>query len=96
MDSALVTVLINAGIAGVVVLLMIFKWLVPKWVYDKAEAEARYYREALELERQRNAELASTTDTTTKLIGALADLATERRALPPAHRDPAATWRDLD
>jgi len=79
MDSAIITVLINAGVAGVVILLMMFGWLVPKWAYSRLEDENRDLREALRLERQRNAEIGGTAGITNQLIGALVNLADERK-----------------
>lgn len=73
------TVLINAGVAGIVILLLIFGWLVPKWAYSRLEDENRDLREALRLERQRNGEIASTAGVTNQLIGALVDLAESRK-----------------
>jgi hypothetical protein len=101
-DSAVLTVLINSGVAGAVLVLLILGLLVPKWVYRRLEQENKHLREALELERQRNGEMASTTGVTNQLIGALVDLAQERRprerdALEPAGEGdkPGLTWRDL-
>jgi hypothetical protein len=98
-DSALVTVLTNAGVAGVVIIFLIMGWLVPKWAYSKLEEENRHLREALELERQRAGEAASTQGVTNQLIGALVDLAVERKRLTPGgggHGEgPGLTWKDL-
>ena len=99
MDSTLVTVLINAGVAGVVVILLILGFLVPKWAYSRLEQENKSLREALELERQRAGEAASTQTVTNQLIGALVDLAAERKGLqtPPegTGHPPGLTWKDL-
>ena len=98
MDSTLVTVLINAGVAGVVVILLIAGWLVPKWAYSKLEQENKSLREALQLERQRAGEAASTHAVTNQLIGALVDLAAERKGVTPPEgtgHPPGLTWKDL-
>ena len=103
-DSALVTVLINAGVAGVVVILLILGWLVPKWAYARLLEENKSLREALQLERRRNEEIAGTAGVTNQLIGALVDLAGERKGIhPPAAQPgttghgegPELTWKDL-
>lgn len=91
MDSAIMTVLINAGVAGVVVLLLIFGYLVPKWAYRKLEEENKLLREALTLERQRNSEASSQMGVTNQLIGALVELAEARK--PDRGKD--LTWKDL-
>jgi hypothetical protein len=99
LDTALITVLADSGVAGVVILLLIFGWLVPKWVYSRLEEENRHLREALELERQRNGEIASTAGVTNQLIGALVDLASEHRTLPRGaagqEDKPGLAWKDL-
>lgn len=102
MDSALVTVLINSGVAGVVLILLILGWLVPKWAYSRLEAENKALREALQLERRRNEEIASTAGVTNQLIGALVDLAGERKGIQPPAAQPGTTgegsgltWKDL-
>jgi len=92
MDSAIITVLLNAGVAGVVILLLMFGWLVPKWAYSRLEDENKDLREALRLERQRNGEIASTAGVTNQLIGALVDLAESRN--PDRGKD-NLTWKDI-
>lgn len=79
MDSALIAVLTNGGVAGVVVILMILGWLVPKWVYANLEKENKHLREALDLERQRNKEAVSQVGVTNQLISALVSLAEKRQ-----------------
>lgn len=91
MDSAIVTVLINAGVAGIVVILLISGFLVPKWVYSRLENENKDLRQALQLERQRNKEVASAAGVTNQLIGALVNLAEERKP----DRGKELTWKDL-
>src|SRR5215472_7908993 len=72
MDSALLLVLTNAGVAGVVIVLMIGGWLVPRWIYKNLGEE-------LDLERQSRKEaLNQGVTTTNQLIGALVNLAEKR------------------
>jgi len=91
MDSAIITVLINAGVAGIVIILLIAGYLVPKWAFSRLEDENHDLREALILERQRNKEIAGTADVTNQLIGALVNLAEERK--PDREKNP--TWKDI-
>lgn len=79
MDSALITVLANAGVAGVVVILMILGWLVPKPTVARLEAENTALRTSRDTERQRADEAVQAGRVTTQLIAALADLAAARR-----------------
>jgi hypothetical protein len=39
LDSTLVDLLLKAGIPGVVLLMILLGWLVPKWAYDDVRAE---------------------------------------------------------
>ena|SRR5215475_6544789 len=97
MDSAILTVLVNAGTAGVVILLIIFGYLIPKWAYKKLEEqnkalreENNHLQEALNTERAAANDVAKAGQVTNQLISVLADIATERRhALPPA-KDPGS------
>jgi hypothetical protein len=91
MDTAVLTVLVNAGVAGIVIVLLIMGWLVPKWAYSKLEEENRLLREALSLERQRNGEVVSQMGITNQLVGALVELAESRK--PDRGKD--LTWKDV-
>lgn len=82
MDVSFIGLLTNFGFAGITVFLIVTGMLAPKWVVDKLEKERDALVVALEIERQRNAELASTTSTTASLVQALTDIA--RGAAPPA------------
>lgn len=102
MDPGLITWLANAGIAGIIIVVIIAGWLIPRPFYSKLEEENRLLREALDLERQRAGEAASQMGVTNQLIGALTALAAERRGSPAAPRPaPRAaegadlTWGDL-
>lgn len=94
MDSALITVLTNAGTAGTVVLLMIFGWIVPKWAYQKLEDENKSLHKALDLERQRSGDATSQAATTNQLIGALVDLAAERKGVQ-RRESLDLSWKDV-
>jgi hypothetical protein len=52
-DSTLVTVLINAGTAGVVVILMLLGWLVPRWVHNDLRERLQLKEEECTAERER-------------------------------------------
>ncbi len=91
MDSAILTVLVNAGVAGIVIILIIAGWLVPKWAFSKLEDENNSLREALRLERQRNSETTSQLGITNQLIGALVELAEKRKP----DRGEQLTWKDI-
>lgn len=101
MDSAFITVLTNAGVAGVVILLLVFGWLVPKLAYARLLEENRLLREALDTERQRAGEAVSSAGVTNQLIGAIVDLAVERRLPEPGPQEedrrgkPGLAWKDL-
>jgi hypothetical protein len=99
-DSAFVTTLANFGCAGVVVVLMILGFLVPKYSVDKMEKRYQEYierqehtiarqQEALSVERRANAELRDAGSTTTQLIEALVEV-TAKQALgrPQDHPPP--------
>lgn len=85
----MIGLLANLGFGGIVVSLILTKVLVPKWFVDKLEAERDAYKNALEIERQRNTELSETTGTTARLIGALTDIALERHERHDAAPGPA-------
>ena len=87
MDSSLVSVLVNLGTGGVVVVLMILGFLIPKPTHTKAledsahkDEEIAKLQEALALERQRSNDATQAATVTNQLIGALTTLATEHRA----------------
>lgn len=87
MDSSLVSVLVNLGTGGVVVVLMILGLLIPKPTHTRAledsahkDEEIAKLQEALALERQRSNDANQAATVTNQLIGALTTLATEHRA----------------
>ena len=93
MDSSLAIILANAGVAGVVVILMITGWLVPKPFYAKLEQENRDLKEALKLEKQRGTDADQAGRVTNQLIGALQNLAEEKGR--GRREGPGLTWEDL-
>jgi len=97
MDSSLVSVLVNLGTGGVVVVLMILGFLVPKPTHTKAledsahkDEEIAKLQEALALERQRSNDATQAATVTNQLIGALTSLATEHRAAEKHEHQDAA------
>ena len=86
MDSTIVTVLANAGVAGIVVILMILGFLIPKPTYTRLEAENKSLRDALQLERRRADEASEAGRVTNQLIAAVASLAAQGgyHPAPPA------------
>jgi Tfp pilus assembly protein PilE len=94
-DSALIGVLANLGTGGVVIVLLVLGYLVPKPTHTRVlEESARKdaaidkLEQALALERQRSDATAQAGEVTNKLIGGLVQLATEHRAAEKhEHRD---------
>lgn len=86
--------LLNFGALGVFVILMLTGVLVPGFFYRKLEKENETYRDALAVERQRNADLQQFAATGQKAIVALAEVAQENRGLRgggyPAKGEPGA------
>lgn len=84
MDSALVALFANAGVAGVVIVAIIAEWLVPKPTYMRAleagnrkDEEIAKLQEALALERQRSNDATQAGAVTNQLISGLVKLASE-------------------
>ena len=97
MDSSLISLLVNGVSGGVVVILIILGYLVPKPTHTRAlEDGARKdeviekLQEALALERQRSNDATQAGAVTVQLIGALTTLATEHRAAEKHEHDDAA------
>jgi hypothetical protein len=64
MDSALISVLSSAGVAGVFCILFIFGLIAPKFVVEDLKSEVAELKEALEAERDRaNASVAAASAT---------------------------------
>ena len=90
MDPALITALTDLGAGGIVVILVILGYLVPKPAYTRViEESARKdeiiakQQEALSLERQRADAATQAGGVTNQLIGGLVKLASDARE----HRD---------
>lgn len=101
MDSSLVTILVNLGTGGVVVVLMILGYLVPKPTVTRLtedgahkDEEIAKLTEALALERQRSNDATQAAMVTNQLIGALTALATEHRAAEKHEHADAADRAD--
>ncbi len=75
MDTAILTVLVNAGVAGIVIVLIITGYLVPKWVYTHLLKENESLRRDRDLQRKRAEEVEGQGEITNQLIGALVRLA---------------------
>jgi len=64
MDSALISVLSSAGVAGVFCVLFVFGLVAPRFVLDDLKSEVAELKEALEAERDRaNASVAAASAT---------------------------------
>ena len=96
MDTSIVTALTNFGALGVVLILIMIGWLVPKPFFDRLEDENKHLKEALRIERQRGTDAENAGRVTTQLITALQDVVTEkhreRRREPPDER--GLHWED--
>jgi len=96
-DSALLSILSSAGVAGVFCVLFVIGAIFPRSTVmdlkaENADLKAANDRlqEALGLERQRSNDVAQAGAVTNQLIGALTSLATEHRAAEQhEHRDAA-------
>ena len=82
MDSSLISILVNLGTGGVVVVLMILGFLIPKPSYTRVLEESAKKDEvitkledALALERQRSNDATQAGAVTNQLIGGLVKLA---------------------
>lgn len=91
MDSSLISILSNLGTGGVVIVLIILGYLVPKPTHTRVledsghkDEEIAKLAEALALERQRSNDATQAATVTNQLIGALTTMATEHRA-PEKH-----------
>lgn len=100
MDSALIGVLANLGTGGVVIVLIVLGYLIPRPAHTRVlEESARKdevigkLQEALGLERQRSNDATQAGAVTIQLIGALTTLATEHRAAEKHEHAEAAEAR---
>ena len=101
MDSALIGVLANLGTGGVVIVLIVLGYLVPRPAHTRVlEESARKdavidrLQEALALERQRGDDATQAGSVTNQLIGGLVRLATEHRAAEKHEHAEAADKAD--
>ena len=97
MDSSLVGVLVNLGTGGVVVVLIVLGYLIPKPTHSRVLEDSERkdeviekLQEALALERQRSNDAAQTATVTNQLIGALTTLAAANRAAEKDEHQDAA------
>jgi hypothetical protein len=79
MDTALVQVFINAGVAGGVLLTIMFGWLVPKSYVSKLEKEIEFLRTDNAAVKENNRELVQTVAMNNQIIGELRSLAHKRQ-----------------
>jgi hypothetical protein len=100
-DSSLITVLSNLGTGGVVIVLIILGYLIPKPTHTRTledsahkDEEIAKLQEALALERQRSNDATQAATVTNQLIGALTTLATEHRAAEKHEHADAADKAD--
>jgi hypothetical protein len=96
-DTSLISVLANLGTSGVVIVLIILGYLIPKPAHARVvEDGARKdeviakLQEALALERQRADDAAQAGGVTNRLISGLVQLATEHRAAEKHEHSDAA------
>lgn len=72
--------LLNFGVAGVVLVLLVTGGLVPGFIYKNLQKANDKLADALATERQRNADLQQMAATGAKALDALAQVAEEQRA----------------
>ena len=101
MDSSLITILSNLGTGGIVIILVVLGYLVPKPTHSRALEDSAHkdeviekLQEALALERQRSNDATQTASVTNQLIGALTTLATANRAAEKGEHQDAADKAD--
>lgn len=78
-DSSLVNVILGTGVVGVILILMIFGFLVPKSTVDELKEDNKNLKIALEKERLRSDVAVQTGIASTQLIAALREIAEDRR-----------------
>ena len=97
MDTSLITIVANLGTGGIVIILVILGYLIPKPAHTRILEDSAHkdeviekLQEALALERQRSNDATQTAAVTNQLIGALTTLATANRvAEKHEHQDAA-------
>jgi hypothetical protein len=100
-DSSLISILANGISGGVVVILIILGYLVPKPTHTRVLEDSTRKDETIEklsqalaLERQRSNDATQAGAVTNQLIGALTTLATEHRAAEKHEHQDAADKAD--
>lgn len=101
MDTSLISILTNLGTGGIVVVLIILGYLIPKPTHSRAiedsahkDEEIARLQDALALERQRSNDANQAATVTNQLIGALTSMATEHRAAEKHEHKEAADKAD--
>lgn len=79
MDISVVEWLLNFGVAGVVLLLIVTGMLVPGFIYKDLQRANEKLGDALAVERQRNADLQQLAATGVHALDAMREVAEERR-----------------
>ena len=97
MDTSLITIVSNLGWGGIIVVLLVLGYLVPKPAHTRALDDSAHkdeviarLQEALALERQRSNDATQTATVTNQLIGALTTLAAANRAAEKNEHQDAA------
>jgi hypothetical protein len=80
MSVSLAEWLLNFGVAGVVLLLIVTGMLIPGYIYKDLQRANEKLADALSVERQRNADLQQMAATGAKALDSLAQVAQEQRA----------------
>ena len=97
MDTSLITIVSNLGWGGVILILIVFGYLVPKPAHTRVLKDGEHkdqvigkLQEALDLERQRSNDATQTATVTNQLVGALTTMATANRAAEKSEHQDAA------
>lgn len=81
MGVSIVEWLLNFGLGGLIIFLIVTGVLVPGFIYKELQRNVEKLSDALSVERQRNADLQQMAATGAKALDALAQVAQEHRAL---------------
>lgn len=80
MGVSVVEWLLNFGLGGLIIFLMVTGVIVPGFIYKELQRQVEKLSDALAVERQRNSDLQQAATTGAKALDALAQLAEEQRA----------------
>lgn len=80
MGVSVVEWLLNFGLGGLVIFLLVTGVLVPGFIYKELQRQVEKLSDALAVERQRNADLQQMATTGAKALDALSQIAEEQRA----------------